>query len=179
MSENYLYPQIYIRFKSEELRNKQFSDIIQQSAIVEIDDKIYEIKDQKELSKVNADQANVYFKVIYEPAYNLFLDLERAEIVRDTIIFLPWTKEYIKIESGTNVELLEISGKKVYLFVREGDKIRYNDKIAYILTGKLEVRTYRSPSEGIVIYITSLSEKPVKYLLVVVSEAATRKYKHQ
>ncbi|HIQ03084.1 MAG TPA: DUF2118 domain-containing protein [Desulfurococcales archaeon] len=177
MNNTYLYPQIYIKLKPDEIRDSEIKNIIQNSALIEEEDengRIKEISLDEALKSRKLD--NTYFKVIYEPAYKLFLDLENTIITRDIIVFLPWTKEYIKIKSGTKVELLEIAGKNVYLFVREGDRIEYNNKIAYILTGKLEVRTYRSPSKGVIVYITTLTEKPLKYLLVVVDESNTRRY---
>lgn len=176
MSNTYLYPQIYIKLKPSEIGDNKIRSIIQSSALLEEDrnGRIREVSLEEALKSRKLD--NTYFKVIYEPAYKLFIDLENTIITRDIIVFLPWTKEYIKIKSGTRVELLEIAGKNVYLFVREGDKVEYNSKIAYILTGKLEVRTYRSPSKGVIIYITTLTEKPLKYLLVVVDESSTRKY---
>ena len=180
MNNGYLYPQIFIKLNPKELKDKSITSILEYSFILENENKISKFKIEKSedikdiLSK---GLNNIYFKIIYEPAFNLFLDLEKAVITRDIIVYLPWRKEYIKVEKGTKVDLIEFSGKNIHLFVREGDTIEYNDKIAYILTGKLEVRTYRSPSKGVLLYITPLSEKPVKYLLVVVNESKTRRYK--
>ena len=180
MSNNYLYPQIFIKLDSNDLKDKSILSLLERSFIIEDRNRIskYRLGEYENIENILSKKPdNIYFKVVYEPAFNLFLDLEEAKIIRDIVVHLPWRREYIKVERDTKVDLIEISGKNVHLFVREGDKIEYNDKIAYILTGKLEVRTYRSPSSGLVIYITSLSERPVKYLLVVVDEFKTRKYK--
>ncbi len=74
----------------------------------------------------------------------------------------------VSVDSKALLDEVIVEGFEVYPVVEEGSEVRYNDKIAYIITGKGEVRTVRYKGVGTVFYIDEvLGEKPVKYRIFI------------
>ncbi|MGC8982413.1 MAG: DUF2118 domain-containing protein [Desulfurococcaceae archaeon] len=73
------------------------------------------------------------------------------------------------IEKDTPLCLQEISGDHLYFLVSEGSRVEKGSRIAYIVTGKLEVRSVASLCTGSVAFIVDMPwETPRKALVVVV-----------
>jgi hypothetical protein len=116
--------------------------------------------------------------IIYEDILN-YIDLTKPLITKSLIIIPRFNPEEemkgLLVEKNTSVCLIEVKGVQPYVFPRESDFIEENEKIAYIVTGKGEVRVIKSPCKGIVLLIINLPwEKPEKYILVVVDRDAAR-----
>ncbi|MEM4774763.1 MAG: DUF2118 domain-containing protein [Sulfolobales archaeon] len=63
----------------------------------------------------------------------------------------------LSLARGSKVAVIEVSGLEVYPQVDIGDYVRINDLLAYVITGKGEVRSKRSALEG---YVALLYEDP-------------------
>ncbi len=120
-----------------------------------------------------------YGHIIYEDVIDKALDLIEAKFTRSVIV----VPRYRRAESvngllfpkDTRICFMEIKGVQPILFIREGDEISKREKIAYIITGKGEVRVYKSLCEGIVALVVNLPwEKPEKYIVAVVSKNDAR-----
>ncbi|MEM1695275.1 MAG: DUF2118 domain-containing protein [Desulfurococcaceae archaeon] len=84
------------------------------------------------------------------------------------------------VEKNTKLCLQEIVGSFVYILKAEGDEVKMNEKVAYVITGKMEVRNVFSRCEGAVLFVVDMVwESPRKVVLVVVPgelrEVAVRK----
>jgi hypothetical protein len=83
--------------------------------------------------------------------------------------------EGLLVEDTARPCLIEVKGHRPHVFLREGDSVREGDKIAYVITSKGEVRTIRSPCEGVVVLVVNFPwERPEKYVIVVVSRDECR-----
>ena len=110
----------------------------------------------------------------YETAYEEMVDLEKAEITKSFIVYVPKKNAYILVEKGSNVQLLDIAGLKIFLAINEGDKVKEGDIIGYQVTGKFEVRNIISNGEGVVAYIGTVFEEIQHYIVVLVGEENVR-----
>ncbi len=120
--------------------------------------------------------------IVYEDIVDKALDLINA-VFRRAVIVIPRFRgkgdlDALLIEKNTKACLIEVKSIQPYILVREGDEIDLNDKIAYMVTGKGEVRVYKSPCKGLVVLVVNFPwEKPERYLLVVVSKDGVRRIK--
>ncbi|MEM4519078.1 MAG: DUF2118 domain-containing protein [Sulfolobales archaeon] len=80
----------------------------------------------------------------------------------------------INISNNAEVCVSEVSGREVILNVDEALKIGPNDLIAYVITGKSEVRNSYSGCKGYIILIEELIGRPQKYKIYVVGEEYVR-----
>lgn len=121
-----------------------------------------------------------YGHILYEDVVDKALDLVEA-LVKKTIIVIPRFKptgdlEAILVEEGVKTCLMEVKGFEPIVFVREGDEVEEKDKVAYVITGKSEVRVYKSVCSGIVTLVINFPwEKPERYVLVVVNRDDVRR----
>ena len=75
----------------------------------------------------------------------------------------------VDVSEGDEVVILEIVGKRIFIVSEECTRVKQNQKIAYILTGKGELRTVRSPVNGyILLYNEILGEKVERYQVFIV-----------
>lgn len=75
------------------------------------------------------------------------------------------------IPGGTKLCLQEISGNYIHVFKSEGEFVEVGERVAYVATGKLEVRNVHSLCSGRIAFIVDMTwEKPRRNLLVVTSE---------
>ncbi len=75
----------------------------------------------------------------------------------------------IDVSEGEEVLALEIAGKRIFIISDECTYVKQNQKIAYILTGKGELRTVKSPVNGyILLYNEVLGEKAERYQVFIV-----------
>jgi hypothetical protein len=108
-------------------------------------------------------------EVPYEIASKLFLDPVSGKIICDFLIIWEGSGEGLYIGRNVEAHVIEATGHNIYSIVSEGDHVRSRSKIAYITTGKGEVRTLRAGVDGIIVYISQeLTSKPEKLLFVVV-----------
>ncbi|MCD6487881.1 MAG: DUF2118 domain-containing protein [Desulfurococcales archaeon] len=131
-------------------------------------DKEYVIRD-----KVYEDK-EFFGHILYENILN-YIDLVNATIKEDIIIIPQFNPEKIMnalyIKHNTPLCIIEVKGVSPYVLISEGALVKENDKIAYVVTGKGEIRVYKSPCTGIVALVVNLPwEKPERYVIIVVDE---------
>ncbi|GAB6147979.1 DUF2118 domain-containing protein [Stetteria hydrogenophila] len=112
-------------------------------------------------------------KAIYEDAWDLVLEPLEGKAKRGYALILPWRGfEAIYIPRGTRLSLVEAGGVRVDFTVREGDKVEERDVVAYVVTGKGEVRTVRAGARGVVVLIAwQKSRDPLRYTIAVADNA--------
>jgi len=75
----------------------------------------------------------------------------------------------VEANMGEKVITLEVVGKEVYFMLEEGSHVKRGQRIAYVLTGKGELRAVKSPVNGFVLFYDEiLGEKPYKYRIFLV-----------
>jgi len=104
----------------------------------------------------------------YEEGHRLF-DLGEGRVRTTYAILLPWRGEAILIREGVEFLAVEAQGVQVNFMAREGDLVNEGDVLAYVLTGKGETRTVRSPVRGIVIYVMWFREDPSQHYAYLIS----------
>ncbi|MEM1701300.1 MAG: DUF2118 domain-containing protein [Desulfurococcaceae archaeon] len=158
MNISYRFPEIYVEgLKSN--RNICFSN----GEFVLLGDKIEDVKCDK-----------IYGLIPFESVIE-YLDLESARSKVEMIVLKPRKDSAMAyfIKQGTSICIQEIKGKTRYLLLEEGDLIKRGDKIAYVITGKMETRNIMSLCEGRVLFIIDITwETPGKTILVTVLERA-------
>jgi len=103
----------------------------------------------------------------YEKAYEKTYDLEHEIVIKDHMIFPSRSLEGFLVNKGVKIKYLILEGLGIDVIITEGSFVKKQDKIAYIYTGKREIRTIRSLLEGFVLYITELyGEFPYKTLII-------------
>lgn len=103
------------------------------------------------------------------------MDLEEPRLLRD-ILLLPspqpsaGSRGYL-LPQGTPLCLQEVQGKSIYVLAREGSEVRKGERLAYIITGKMEVRNVFSLCEGFIIACVDIVwERPERVIVVVSRE---------
>jgi len=119
--------------------------------------------------------ARVFIREIYENSHLKVLDLYGSRVKKSYIIYAPQHDLYLLIERETPISLLEVSGKRVHIYLSEGDKVLEGDRIATIITNKLEIRNVRSLAKGIIVLISECLEPTEKYIIAVTGEDNVRK----
>ena len=84
--------------------------------------------------------------------------LERMGLDADTTVCNRRRDVCLRIPRGSRLDMQEIRGVEVYLQVDVGDYVRPGEVLAYVITNKGELRSWRSELEG---YIVLLYEDPV------------------
>jgi len=163
----YIYPQIYV----EERKDRVAPEL---KVVFEKPDGTFcLVKFREGMFKENI-MKRLFVSKPYETAYEDIVDLEKAEITRSFIVYIPKKNTYILIEKGSNIQFLDIVGLKIFLAIEEGDKVKEGDIIGYQITGKFEVRNIISNGEGIVAYIGTVFEETQHYIVVLVGEKNVR-----
>lgn len=116
----------------------------------------------------------LYGLIPYEEVIN-YVDLEGQRLLRE-VLLLPsqqpsrGSKGYL-FPPGTPLCLQEIQGKNVYTLAREGSEVKRGERLAYVITGKMEVRNVFSLCEGFIIACVDIVwERPERVVLVISRE---------
>mgnify|MGYP000368428008 CR=1 FL=1 len=118
---------------------------------------------------INVIQGRIFSKIIYEQALSKVVDVYSSTIKSSFIIQTPDNK-LLLVERNTKANLIDVKGWKIALQVKEGDVVRPRQRVALVLTKKYEVRSIRSSSKGVVVYIGWVyEERPERYIIVVVN----------
>ncbi len=80
------------------------------------------------------------------------------------------TNKCVEVQSTDELVVTEVSGSEVFANVKEGDYVRRGDKLAYIVTGKGEVRSVRSSSEGLVVLVYEVPTSRPSRIIIFVKE---------
>ena len=97
------------------------------------------------------------------------IDIYEGRTIKPLLFEKKDTAKRIIIPSGASLILLEVEGSSIHFLKDEGDKVGRREKIMLVLTGKREVRVVKSPREGFIISVFTLSHShPEKYLVVIV-----------
>ncbi len=161
--EIYSFPEVYV----EDIESDKYIVLLNGEYILTSD---------KE--KISASSRR-YGHILYENVVEKAIDLTTPLITREVIVIPHYTgEEYMKayiIPRNTKPCLIEVKGYSPYVFVDELDEVDEKSKIAYIVTGKNEVRTIRSPCRGVVVLVVNFPwEKPERYIIVVVGRDELR-----
>lgn len=79
----------------------------------------------------------------------------------------------LSLAENSEVAVVEITGSEVFPRVDVGDYVKAGDTLAYVITGKGEVRSKRSDSEGRVVLLhEDPTSKPLKYFIVLTAKGA-------
>lgn len=81
----------------------------------------------------------------------------------------------VHVLSNARVCVTEVSGREVILNVDETSQVGKDDLVAYVITGKGEVRNSYSRCEGYIILIEEFSGRPQGYKIYVVGGEYVRK----
>ncbi len=66
----------------------------------------------------------------------------------------------VNLTKDDDIVAMPVEGREVYFIVSEGDEVSKDQRIGYIITGKGEVRTIRSPKDGVIFLLhEELGEK--------------------
>ena len=113
--------------------------------------------------------ASCLIEVPYEAAGDVILDRAGGRVRCGFLIMWEGSGEGLYIRAGAEAYIIEAVGRRIHSLVSEGDRVVRGSRVAYIYTGKGEVRVLRSDVEGVVVYISQeLGSKPEKLLFIVV-----------
>jgi len=133
--------------------------------------KIYVNRTTNTYSWKYCENCEIFIEVIYDYLHLYTVDSLNNIVIRDFAVIFPKRRKGFLITKGTKVLIIEARGYRVLPLVREGENVKNNQKIAYIITKKREVRTIRCPANGLIIYISSPpNEIPEKYIFVITGE---------
>jgi len=108
-------------------------------------------------------------EVPYEAAGDIILDRVGGRVRCGFLIMWEGSGDGLYVRGGSEAYILEAVGRRIHSLVSEGDEVVRGSRVAYIYTGKGEVRVLRSDVEGVVAYIShELGSKPEKLLFIVV-----------
>jgi len=121
-----------------------------------------------------------YGHILYEDIIREAIDLVKAVSTREFIVVPRYKREgdleALRVSRDARLCIMEVAGVQPIVFLSEGDIVEEGDKIAYIITGKSEVRVYKSLCSGIVVLVVNITwEKPEKYIVVVVKQDDVRR----
>jgi len=112
-----------------------------------------------------------YCKVLYEEGWNLIVDLTSGVVTRSFLVLLPWENyKAIYVVRGSKINLVEVSGREVYIVQREGCRVDEDSILTYILTGKGELRSKRARVSGTIVYIAWIPGVPAKYIYFITND---------
>ncbi len=106
----------------------------------------------------------------YEESYRYIVDLENQLVKKSFIVIPSGSEEGLYVPENIKVSITEISGLSVSILVREGYIVKKGDKIARILTSKGELRSFRTDTEGVVLYITDLFGGSSERILILIGD---------
>jgi hypothetical protein len=105
---------------------------------------------------------------VIENSLDTVIDRSSSQVKEDYCLEIPWLNKALKVKKGTIVRLLEISASRIFLVKREGDQVRKREIIAHTITDKSESRSIKANSDGVIVFIGSISlSNPEAYLLAV------------
>lgn len=74
----------------------------------------------------------------------------------------------VTVKEGEEVAIIEVEGTEIFLSRDEGESVSKWEKIGYIVTGKGESRTIKTPVEGKILFIHEvLGEKAYRYRIFI------------
>jgi len=99
-------------------------------------------------------------------------ELLREGVAKETVIVCnERLSKCVKAPKDTNIEVIEVKGREVYLIKDEAEDVGRWSKLGYVITGKGEGRTIKTPEAGKIIFIEEvLGEKSDHYRIYVASE---------
>ncbi|HDD25762.1 MAG TPA: DUF2118 domain-containing protein [Acidilobales archaeon] len=119
-----------------------------------------------ELSRVSVGGVE-FVKVPCDYVRDYAIDLVNGKVTKDLMVYYPSRNARFLVPKDTDIKLVEVVGKQVFPLISEGVEVKARDKIAYIVTGKSEVRVVRSPADAMVIFIFYYPlHKPEKYVFI-------------
>lgn len=100
----------------------------------------------------------------------MLLSLQRP----DVLVCNEATSKCVEVRSSDKLLITEISGSEVFTNVKEGDHVKRGSKLAYIITGKGEVRSLRSDFEGLVALVHEVPASRPSKILIFIKEGGSQ-----
>ncbi|MCS7107084.1 MAG: DUF2118 domain-containing protein [Acidilobaceae archaeon] len=107
-------------------------------------------------------------KILYEDGWERAISPEGKALKSFLVVR---NKEGVFVKGGSALRLFEVKGSAMRLIAREGERVERGETIAQLVSRKGELRSVKSDTEGVVVYIAWLPGKPEKYVYVI-SETA-------
>jgi len=97
--------------------------------------------------------------------------IEKQRVEADLMVCNRKSDVCLRLARDSKVAIVEVSGSEVYPRVDIGDYVRFNDLLAYVITGKGEVRSKRSALEGYVVLLyEDPTSRPLKCYILISTE---------
>ncbi len=175
-----MFPHAYVRKSSlNELRSRMsWIQLPLEVALSDLNNFVNEKKrlclDLERGEAYEDDCEDPFVEIMYNVVPGLVVDLVEKRTATDLAIELG--NEVLYLERGTELEIVEASGKRVCPLIKEGDGVEEGQRIFYIVTGKLEVRVVRSKTRGVAIYVGEVVPSELqRYVAVIVDGSRIRK----
>lgn len=144
--------------------------------VVNTDSKIY-IDRASQTFCHHDESGEEYVEIVYEMVLDYVIDVDLGRVILDLAIYSPTRDSLLYIKEGSIVEIVEVSGKKIYPLISEGSRVEFGDKLFYVLTNKNEVRVARSSVRGIVVFIgETFSEGTHREVAAIASAGDVREF---
>jgi len=105
------------------------------------------------------------------PCSEVLGDLTRGSTASGITVCNERNNLCVELLEGSMLKVVELEGNEVFFQVDVGDLVRRGSVLAYVITGKGEVRSFRARDEGYVVFIhEDPIARPMRYTLVLGSE---------
>jgi len=124
------------------------------------------LRDLEELAKYYG--RTVCFKEGEEyPCVEVYDSIIRGDVATGITICNERNNLCVEVQEGSTLKVVELEGNEVFFQVDIGDLVKKGDILAYIITGKGEVRSFRAHDEGYVVFVhEDPIARPMRYTLV-------------
>lgn len=124
------------------------------------------LRDLEEIAKYYG--RTICFKEFEErPCSEVFGYLIRGDAATGITVCNERNNLCVEVQEGNTLEVVELEGNEVFFQVDIGDFVRRGSILAYIITGKGEVRSFRAHNEGYIVFIhEDPTARPMRYTLI-------------
>jgi hypothetical protein len=108
------------------------------------------------------------------PCLELFRELTSGGSITGITMCNERNNLCVELGEGAVLKVIELEGNEVFFQVDIGDFVRRGSVLAYIITGKGEVRSFRAQDEGHLVFIhEDPVTRPMRYTVVLGSGGVT------
>ncbi|MCE4614923.1 MAG: DUF2118 domain-containing protein [Desulfurococcales archaeon] len=120
--------------------------------------------------ETSQEKTSEFGYAIIEDSLEKVIDINGSSVKEDYCLEIPWLGKVLKVAKGAPLILIEISAVQVFLVKREGDSIKKGEILAHIITSKSGSRSIRAYSDGVIVFIGSISLSNPEVYVVAVAE---------
>lgn len=103
-------------------------------------------------------------KVIYEEGWGRVVSPEGRAL---KTFLVTRGERGVYVREGSELRLVEVSGREVYLLAKECEAVEEGSRIAHVTSAKGESRWVRAGVRGVIAHIAWIPGKPEKYIYVI------------